>query len=205
MSSAAQQRYTVDQYQQHLQKSEQRLEYYFGEIFAMPGGMPNHAQISTNMVGALHSQLRGKPCRVLIGDQTAIKLHDSMYSFADALVVCGEPHYEERLVSSLINPRVIVEVLSPSSEKYDRGTKFENYKLIPSCKDYLLVSQDRPQIEYWHRDDFEQWQPTTVSGLDAVLELKTIDCRLPLAEIYEHVMFDGPKHSQKFPIRGDEE
>jgi len=203
MSSAAQQRYTVDQYQQHLLASEQRLEYYFGEIFAMPGGLPDHARISSNILVCLGGQLRGKPCEALNNDQS-IKLHDSMYSFADALVVCGEPRYEERLVSSLTNPRVIIEVLSPSTEKYDRTTKFENYKLIPSFKDYLLVSQDKPQIEHWQRDDFDQWHSTSIAGLDAVLELPAIGCRLPLADVYERVKFERTPSAVNFPVRRDE-
>jgi len=201
MSTAAQQRYTVDQYHQRLLASEQRLEYYYGEIFAMPGGTPAHAQISTNLVGTLHLKLRGKPCRVLNGDQS-IKLHDSMYSFADALIVCGESRYEQRLVTSLTNPKVIVEVLSPSTESYDRGIKFENYENIVSLTDYLLVSHDQARIEHWQRDEFGEWGLTTVAGLESVVELGRI-ARLPLAEVYERVEFSDAPVSQKFPISND--
>lgn len=198
MSSAPQQRYTVDEYHQYLLKSEQRLEYYFGEIFAMPGGTPKHTQISTNIVGVLHAQLRGKPCRVLNGE-ASIKLHDAMYSFADALIVCGEPRYEKRLVSSLTNPKVIVEVLSPSSETYDRGTKFKYYKDIASFTDYLLVSQDEARIEHWQRDEFGEWAMTMVTGLESIVELGRI-ARMPLAEVYERISFESPE-GDNFSIR----
>ncbi len=198
MSSAPQQRYTVDEYHQYLLQSEQRLEYYFGEIFAMPGGTPKHTQICTNIVGVLHAQLRGKPCRVLSSEQS-IKLNDSMYSFADALIVCGEPRFEQRLVSSLINPKVIVEVLSPSSATYDRGTKFKYYKDIASFTDYLLVAQDEARIEHWQRDEFGEWHETLIAGLESVVELGRI-ARLPLSEVYELVEFSAEPVPQNFPF-----
>ena len=147
-------------------------------------------------------QLRGKPCRVLNGEQS-IKFHDAMYSFADALVVCGEPRYEERLVSSLINPKVIVEVLSPSTENYDRGMKFDLYKNIISLTDYLLVSQDQARIEHWQRDEFGEWGQTIFTGLESVLELGRI-AKLPLAEVYDLVKFDS-QDPQNFPLGDNEE
>ncbi|MGC4005714.1 MAG: Uma2 family endonuclease [Pirellulales bacterium] len=203
MSSAPPQLYSVEQYKTFLGASEERLEYYRGEIFAMSGGTPDHAKIAWNINAMLHTQLRGKACQGF-GADLSIKVRDDQYTFADALVVCDEPRYEHGGVTSVTNPKTIFEVLSPSTEKYDRGAKFESYKSIASFTDYLLVSQYEPKIEHHRRDAAGGWSSTTVVGLEATLDLPSIGCRLSLSEVYERIEFYDPLGPRRFPVRGEE-
>lgn len=169
--------------------SEMRHELLEGEMVAMTGGSPEHALIVANMMGELRTRLKQSPCRVYSG-YLRVRASDS-YVYPDAVVVCGEPTLEDSYRDTLLNPTLIVEVLSPSTESYDRGRKFEHYQMLDSLKEYVLVAQDRPRVEHFLRQDGHLWLYKDVAGLEGTLSLSSIQREVPLAEIYDQVDFTG--------------
>jgi len=166
--------------------SEVRHEYYDGEMFAMVGATRAHNVIVTDLIALLHPQLRGGRCELLMGDMRVQVSATGLYTYPDLLVVCGEPELADELADMLLNPTVIFEVLSESTEAYDRGKKFEHYRTLESLTDYLLVAQDEAKIEHFTRQK-GGWLLTEARGLDGVLPLPSIGCELRLAEVYERV------------------
>ena len=134
-----------------------RHEYLDGQVFAMAGASPEHNDIVANALGALRDALRHKPCRVRGTDQRVKIPRTGLYTYPDVLVVCGEAEYEDEKRTTLQNPTVIVEVLSESTESYDRGKKFQHYRSIPSLRDYLLVAQDTVWVEHYVRGGDGTW------------------------------------------------
>jgi Uma2 family endonuclease len=193
-------RVTIDEYLRLERAAHQRHEYLDGEIIAMAGESGNHADVSTNVVGLLHAQLTGKDCRVRTKD-TKIRSgpdrpHGSntkgLFSYPDAVVICGEPMYHDEHNDVVLNPTVIVEVLSPSTEAFDRGKKFMRLRnWNPSLMDYDLISQVEPFIEVFHRTDASTWTMKESVGLEASAVLPAIECVLPLAEVYDRVDFSS--------------
>jgi Uma2 family endonuclease len=191
-------RYTVEEYLALERASEERHEYLDGEIFAMAGESPAHADISSNLMGILNPQLRGKPCRAWTKDtkirsgplpvrQRSVK---GLFSYPDMVVVCGQPQFLDEYQDVLINPTVIIEVLSPTTEAFDRGEKFRRYQAFnPSLSDYVLVSQHIPFVEHLARKPNGQWIMTLVGELSGSLHLASIDCTLLLADVYDRVSF----------------
>ena len=163
--------------------TETKSEYIAGEIFAMTGGSPTHNLIGANVLRELGTQLKQRPCRVYTSDQR-VRV-DNGYLYPDVSVVCGQPEYFDN--DNLLNPTLIIEVLSPSTEDYDFGGKFARYRGIPSLKGYLLVAQDRYAVTHFHRQDSNHWLMTELDGHEAVLELPCVECSLPLVEIYDKV------------------
>lgn len=188
--------YSADDYLAFERQADERYQLVDGEIFAMAGESLEHSTICVNLIVGLGSQLRGKPCRVLspnlkirTGPMSA-RSTKGMFSYADVTVVCGEPRFHDRHQDVLLNPNVIIEVLSPSTEAFDRGDKFRRYRTeLDSLTDYLLVSSERPLVEHYFRTDGERWLYTPAAGPTAVLELPNIGCRLALADIYERIVF----------------
>ena len=177
--------FTVQEYLQLERAANYKSEYFNGEIFAMAGASTAHNTISANIIGVLWAQLRGR-CRVLNSDMRIALDASSSYSYADVLVVCGEPKLlAESFQDNLINPRVIFEVLSPSTEAYDRGDKFEQYRKIPSFTDYVLVAQDQVRVEHYQRREDGAWVSQVYAGLTASLRIGSIGCSLALADIYD--------------------
>jgi Uma2 family endonuclease len=190
--------YTIDQYLAIERKSEERHYYLDGEIYAMAGESPAHGDISTNLVMLLASQMRGTPCRVRSKDTkvrsgailSAGETTRGLFSYPDVVVICGEPEYHDNLRDVVLNPKAIVEVLSESTEAFDRGEKFTRFQLWnPSLTDYLLVSQDRPQIEYYTRQTDGSWSYRLTTGLEASVAIGSIGCTLRLADVYERIEF----------------
>jgi Uma2 family endonuclease len=179
-------------------------EFYRGEIFAMAGASFRHNQVSASILGILHASLRGSGCRPF-GSDLRIRVHRrDLYTYADALVVCGQAELTNEKPESVTNPRVIVEVLSKSTENYDRGQKWEFYQELDSLREYLLVSQEEAKITRYYREPGGPWMYELVSGLDQTLRLSSIECELALAEIYENVELgpeaeDRPLHSPPSP------
>ncbi len=169
--------------------SEIKHEYVNGEIYAMSGASIKHNTIVGNLIGAMHSQLRKKPCTVFPSDLKVRAPFSRTYSYPDVTVVCGEPIVSDSYADVLLNPTVIFEVLSPSTERYDRGRKFLHYREIESLQEYVLVAQDAPRIERFIRDSEVTWRFSDVSGLAATLELPSVGCVLALADVYEMVTF----------------
>jgi len=188
--------YTAEDYLALERQSDERHQYVDGQLYAMAGESPAHSAICFNLIAILGTQLRGTRCR---GYSPNMKIrsgplqrdqHSGMFSYADVTVVCGEPRFHDEHRDVLLNPTVLVEVLSPGTEVFDRGEKFRRYRThLESLSDYVLVSQDQPFVERFLRQPAGQWLYSSVEGLDASLSLESIDCRLPLVEVYERVSF----------------
>ena len=167
--------------------SETRHEFLDGVVYAMAGESPDHSTICFNLAAIIGPQLRDKPCRGFSPNMKVRAGLGGLYAYPDLMIVCGEAKFHDKHGDVLLNPNVIFEVSSPSTEKYDRGEKFRRYRTqIESIQDYVMVSQDQPRIEYHHRQPDGTRTETETSGLDGVLVLSSIECRIPLAEVYQH-------------------
>ena len=178
---------TPEDYLAVERQAEERSEYLDGEMFAMTGGSLRHNLIVGNLVGELRQQLKKGPCQVYPSDLRVHVPATGLYTYPDIIVVCGEPKLEDQNFDTLLNPRLIVEVLSPTTEAYDRGKKFEHYRTIDSLAEYVLVAQDEPRVEQFLRQDGHRWLLTSTSGLDGAVSLSSIEAELALAEIYDKV------------------
>jgi Uma2 family endonuclease len=162
--------------------SDTRHEYLNGEIFAMAGGTIEHGALAANAIGELRGGLRGRPCRVLTADVRVRVLATGLSTYPDVSVVCGSIELDPEDANTVVNPVAIVEVLSDSTEAYDRGEKFAHYRRIPSLRDYLLVSQHEPRIEHYRRNDDDTWTLRDVRTTEVVR--LSIGCELSVAEVY---------------------
>ncbi|MEI8022048.1 MAG: Uma2 family endonuclease [Schlesneria sp.] len=165
-----------------------RNEYFRGQMFAMAGGSARHSRIKTNVLGYLNSRLKGQPCSTYDSD-LRVKCPTGLYTYPDASVLCGELEFDDEHKDTVLNPTLLVEVLSKSTEAYDRGKKFDHYRTIPSLREYVLVSQDEPMVQRFVRNDDDTWTLSAVSSLDQAATLSSIRIDLPLAEVYERVDF----------------
>lgn len=179
-------------------------EYYNGHIYAMAGAKAAHNLIAGNTLATLHRQVRAKPCYVYPSDMRVKVLKTGLNTYPDVVVVCGQPQFTDAVEDTLINPLVIVEVLSPSTERYDRGMKFHHYRTIDSLRIYLLIAQDHCQIEQFSRQENGLWLFQEVSDLHASLAIPPLDCALTLAEVYEKVTLppDPPALPRESPTEG---
>jgi len=191
MSTQPVPRFTVAQYLEIERSAESRSEYLNGGIYAMAGGSPNHAFIAANAVIQIGAQLRGKPCRVAGSDLRICCKPANVLTYPDISVVCGPVKTLDAEKDTLTDATVIVEVLTPSTENYDRGAKFRYYRGLPSFSEYLLLAQDEIRAEHYVRQPDGSWLFREFNGPDAVVELKSIGCRLELGSLYEHVEFDA--------------
>ena len=191
MSAQPKRKYTLEEYLEMDRKSEARLEYWNGEVFDMSGVSPEHDQIESNLNLHLRLKLEGKKCRVYLAN-TRIKVPSAPpYRYGDSSALCGEPQYE--IIGGLkvlTNPALIIEVLSDSTEAYDRGDKFTHYKSIPSFSEYLLIAQHRPHISHYVKQTDDVWSQREYNDLADVVKLVSPDCELSLREVYENVTFD---------------
>ena len=191
--------FTVQEYLDAERGSDERHEYLDGEIIAMAGEKLPHSDISVNLVGSLHLQLKGTPCRALTKDirvcsgplLCAGKSKKGLYSYPDIFVVCGDPEYLDDYEDVILNPKAIFEVLSPSTEAFDRGEKCRRYQTWnPTLTDYLIVSQDEPVIEHFRRKKDGSWTFRRYSGLEAAFSISSIRCELKVADVYDRVVFE---------------
>lgn len=178
---------TPEEYLHQERKAEFRSEYYRGETFAMAGASANHNLIVGNCVLTLGLQMKKKPCRVYPSDLKLRIEATGLYTYPDLTVVCGEPRLESDAGDVLLNPVVIVEVLSESTEAYDRGKKFEHYRTIPTLRHYVLISQDRHSIDCFSLLDDEMWSLKSCQGLDGKVTLDAIGGELAASEVYDKV------------------
>ena len=165
-----------------------RSEYIKGKIIAMSGASFAHNLITMNISVGLHARLSSSECVVLANEMRVSSPLTSSYFYPDVVVVCGEPHFEDDVFDILLNPTVIIEVLSPSTEAYDRGEKFSHYRQLQSLREYILISQDQVHVDHYVRQA-EKWVLTDFRNLDQQLPLTSIQCELPLQEIYARVTF----------------
>ena len=182
---------SAEEYLAQERISEIRHEYLDGFVYAMAGETPEHSFICFNLAVAVGKQLEGTPCRGFSPNMKVRTDPSGLFAYPDLAVVCGEPAYHDERRDVLINPTVIFEVLSLSTEAYDRGDKFASYRHLASLKDYVLVTQTRPRVENYTRQQNNSWLLTEVDGLEGVLSLSSIDCQLSLAEIYARVVLPG--------------
>jgi len=200
MSTApSQRRFTIAEYLALEADSETKHEFYQGEIFAMAGATIPHNEISTNVLAGLHARLRGKGCRPYGSDLRIRVKKPNLFTYADTVVVCGKIEPAEESPHSVTNPRVIFEVLSKSTENYDRGQKWELYQQLDSLQEYVLVSQEEAKVTRYYRAPGGPWQYVLISGLDQTLRLESLDCELPLSEVYDHVTFGSEEAPDSSP------
>jgi Uma2 family endonuclease len=179
---------TPQQYLAIEREAQCRSEYFDGEMFAMSGGTLRHAKISHRLALSLGNQLRGRECDLVSADMR-VRVFEGPYFYPDVVVYCGRPQFEDESEDTLTDATLIIEILSPSTERYDRTLKFEYYKRLPSLTDYLLVAQDRIHIEKRSRGGDGIWQTIETTDPAAILDLHSIGCGLRVADVYENVEF----------------
>lgn len=180
---------TPEEYLRMERASEEKHEYFRGEIFAMTGASENHNIVVGSTYAALYIQLRRRPCQIYPSDMRVRIPSTGLYTYPDISVVCGTPEFEDTVLDTLLNPTVIIEVLSSSTEQYDRGKKFQHYRTIASLQEYILIAQDSFRIEQFSRKG-NQWILTDAKTLESVIQLTSIDCTIALSDVYEKVSFD---------------
>lgn len=208
MSTAEKRRLTPQEYLAIDEASEVRHEFFQGEIFAMSGASFWHTLIKDNLSQALRNRLAAKAandCYVLTSDQRVKVTPTGLYTYPDIVICCGQPVFAEDIRNTLINPRVLIEVLSESTEGYDRGTKFGHYRQLASVQEYVLVAQDRLCVERFTRQPAagsdspaaDRWVLTAVTGAGESVELESLGVAVTLAEIYDRVEFPPLKDEAK--------
>lgn len=191
-------RYTVEDYLVLERESEDRHEYLDGEVYLMAGESPEHGTICMNLSVSIGSQLRGTPCQAFAKD-TKVRSGPNplpgqpmkgLFSYPDLLVVCGDLQFHDQFRDVLLNPTLIVEVLSESTEAFDRGEKFRRYRTwLPTLMDYLLVAQDKPLIDHYHRVEANRWELVSIEGIEASFHLELLNFTLRLVDIYDRIIF----------------
>lgn len=184
--------YTPEGYLELERAANYKSEYCHGEIFAMAGASERHNTIAANTLISIGNQLKGRPCKVYGSDMRVDVRPAGLYTYPDATIVCGKPQLTDDHMDTLRNPAVIIEILSDSTEAYDRGEKFRMYRTLESLTDYILISQNSAQIDHYQLND-GQWRLTDAQGLEATLWIENIQCSLPLAEVYDKVGFPPEK------------
>ncbi|MFM9963094.1 MAG: Uma2 family endonuclease [Planctomycetaceae bacterium] len=201
MSAVPKPRYTPEEYLAVERVSEIRHEFYRGELFEMVGASEAHNLIADNVTFALRERLRDKGCRAYSSDMRVQVSANGLYTYPDVVVACPPIEFEDETRDTLLNPQVIVEVLSKSTEKYDRGKKFDLYRELSSLKQYVLISQTEARVASFVRQaDGATWLMVPSSGLEGTLDFPTVECRLSLAEVYRDVDF-ALTQAEADPIR----
>lgn len=191
MPSQAKTRVTPEEYLALERAASYKSEYVDGELFAMSGASRRHNLISLNIGAELRAQLRDRPCEVYTSDMRVKVRLSGLYTYPDVVVVCEEPAFEDTVGDTLLNPTLLVEVLSRSTADYDRGSKFEHYRTLASLREYLLVAQEKPHVVHYVRQSDLTWLLAETHDSAATLRLPSIDCDLALSEVYAKVRFDG--------------
>jgi Uma2 family endonuclease len=176
-----------EEYLDQERRSPLKSEFHAGRIVAMTGASREHNLVTVNIAAELRNQFKGRPCEVYVTDMRVKAGKANAYHYPDIAVVCGAPEFEDAFADTLLNPTVLIEVLSPSTEAYDRGGKFAHYRKIPSLCEYLLLAQDQARVESYARQG-ESWVLTETEGLSAVVHLASLSCSLVLSEIYDRVL-----------------
>lgn len=186
MSPVAQTRVSPEEYLAAERLAEIKSEYLAGEVHAMTGASRPHNLIVTNVVASLVVQLRGKPCQTYASDMRVKVPRARAYVYPDVAVVCGEPELEDEQLDTLLNPTLIIEVLSPSTADYDHGRKWEHYRRLGSLQDYLLIAQDQRRVERYTRRSGGMWLFSETTGSE-VVSVDSIGCALVLDDVYDRV------------------
>jgi Uma2 family endonuclease len=187
MSAVPKRLLTPQEYLAQERLAEFKSEYFRGEVFAMAGTSFEHCLVKDNLAREAGTQLKEGPCHVVTSDMRVKVDATGLYTYPDIAIVCDKPQFEDDVFDTLINPRALVEVLSDSTEKYDRGAKFANYRKIPSLREFILVAQDQMLVERYVRQPDDSWLLTVFADAASVLEFSSVPARVPLAEIYRGV------------------
>jgi Uma2 family endonuclease len=189
MSSLPGPYFTPEEYLEGERKAETKSEYLDGLIYDRAGATRAHNLIVWNVAGELRFQLRGRSCEAYINDMKVRVPSHQLYTYPDIAIACGEIEFEDEETDVLLTPTILIEVLSPSTEAYDRGLKFERYRQIESLQEYILIAQDRISVEHYLRDE-EEWRFKAYLKPEDRVTLPSIDCAIPVSEIYLGVEFD---------------
>jgi Uma2 family endonuclease len=189
MSTVAKPLLSPQEYLVRERQADFRSEFYRGEMFALAGASWEHTLIKDNLARETGNQLKVGPCRVVTSDLRVKITATELYTYSDIVVVCDEPQFEDDHFDTLLNPRVLVQVLSDSTEKYDRGTKFAHYRQIPSLQEYVMVAQDRPLVERYVRQADATWVMTVFDDLPQTFAFASIAAQVARAEVYRGVTF----------------
>ncbi|PYS93824.1 MAG: hypothetical protein DMF64_03405 [Acidobacteria bacterium] len=187
MSRQAKTYSTPEEYLALERQAESKSEYYDGEIFAMTGASEEHNLITVNVASEFRTQLKKRNCQTYANDMRVKVPATGLYTYPDVIVVCGAAQFEDEHLDTLLNPILLVEVLSKSTARYDRSGKFSDYRPISSFAEYLLVAQDEHRVEHYARQPDARWLLTEYRSLEDVVQLVSIECSLSLKEIYDKV------------------
>lgn len=182
---------TPEQYLELERAAEFKSEYYEGQMFAMAGGLLTHALLATRITIALGIALRGRGCEIANSDLRVQVAPGGPYFYPDLSVYCGAPQLADDRRDMLVNPRVVFEILSKSTESYDRGLKFDAYRRIETLQEYVLVWQTEPRIEVWRRPTEGVWRGSYYVGMDAVCALESLDGSIGLGDVYRDIPFEN--------------
>jgi Uma2 family endonuclease len=186
------QRYTLEEYLVLERLAEGKSEYLEGQIVPMTDHGPEHTAITANITISVGGQLRDTLCHTVASEIKIRTAPTELYAYPDLIVFCGEPRFHDHHRDILVNPTVLFEVYSPSTEAYDRGRKFACYQHIESLTDYVLIAQEEPRIEHFFRQTENTWLLTIATGREAEIPLDSIDAVLHLSDVYDRVSFTSP-------------
>ena len=187
MSTQKIKKLTPKEYLEIERNAEFKSEYYNGEMFALAGASYVHNKISSNIHVSLANQLKGKVCQVFQSDLKIMEQISGLFTYPDIVTICGKPEFYDEEKDVIVNPTVIMEVLSKSTETYDRGFKFELYRRIDTLKDYFMVSQEKVSIEYYSRNADNSWTLKEFNDINQSIEIKSIECILEIKDVYYNV------------------
>lgn len=191
MSAIPKTKMTLEEYLEFDRNSEERYEYFDGEIFNMSGAKRNHVRIQGNLFSTLQSKIRPKGCETFLSDMRVKVPAMITYRYPDLSALCGQATFEEMGgVDVLTNPNLIIEVLSDSTESFDRGAKFTHYKSIESFTEYLLIAQDRPHVTQFIRHENGFWLQTEFNSLAEEFHLRSVDCHVTMEEVFQNIEFE---------------
>jgi Uma2 family endonuclease len=182
-----------EEYLRLERQAEYKSEYLNGEIFAMSGASHKHNLVAGNIFGELRQQLKGRQCEAYMSDMRVKVTATGLYTYPDVIVVCGEPKFEDEYVDTLLNPSLLVEVLSQSTERYDRIAKSSYYRTLESLTEHLLVAQDEVRLEQYVKQANGQWLLFEYESLDQIVDLNSISCSLALGDVYDKVSLDATR------------
>jgi|SRR5581483_7238831 len=202
MSAQPQPRLTPEQYLELDRASEFRHEYYNGRMYLMPGGTHPHAIVTANLSGELRNALRSRPCIVTTSDVRVRVSRSGLYTYPDVVAVCGTPQYLDDRRDTVPNPALLIEVFSPSTEAYDRGFKFAQYRTFESLQEYALVSQSEPRVAIFRRHASGEWLLSESAGMETACRFDSAGCTIALKDIFDKVTFGDEGATSEHPAPG---